>query len=102
MVNLTFQIPPADSHSPVLLDVFTFYVTSICSTVAFPPLENSEHVSVSVTIDFSSNSKGEDSFHHIAHDYFCADWDGLRDYLRDVLWKNIFKLVASAATCVFS
>ena len=94
MVNLTF-------HSPVLLDVFTFYVASICSTMAFPPLEISEHVSVSVTIDFPSNSKGEDPFHHIAHDYFCTDWDGLRDYLRDVLWKNIFKLVASAAACVF-
>ena len=25
------------------------------------------------------------------------DWDGLRDYLRDVPWEDIFKLSASAA-----
>ena len=26
-----------------------------------------------------------------------ADWDGLRDHLRDVPWEDIFKLSASAA-----
>ena len=43
---------------------------SICSTMAFPPLGNSNHV---------------------------VDWDGLRDNLREVPWEDIFKLSASAA-----
>ena len=30
-------------------------------------------------------------------DYSCADWDGLRDHLRDVPWEDIFKLSAFAA-----
>ena len=52
--------------------------------MAFPPLENSDHVAVSVSIDFMSCSKWDGPFHQIAHDYSQADWDGLSDYLRDV------------------
>ena len=53
---------------------------SICSTMAFPPLGNSDHV-VSVSIDFPSNSPRNALFHHIAYDYSRADWDVLRDHL---------------------
>ena len=66
--------------------------------MAFPPLGNSDYVVVSVSIDFPTNSQQEAQFHHIAYDYFCADWDGLCDYLRDVPWEDIFKLSASAAS----
>ena len=66
----------------------------------FPPLENSDHV-VSVSIDFPSNSQQDAPFHHIAYDYSCADWDDLHNYLRDVLWEDIFKLSASAAASEF-
>ena len=37
----------------------------------------------------------------IAYDYSRADWDGLRDHLRDVPWEDIFKLDASAAANEF-
>ena len=37
----------------------------------------------------------------IAYDYSCADWDGLRDHLRDLPWEDIFKLGASAAAREF-
>ena len=47
--------------------------------MAFPPLINSDHVVVSVSIDFPSNS------HH----------------LRDVPWEDIFKLGASAVASKF-
>ena len=40
-------------------------------------------------------------FHRIVYDYPCADWDGLRDHLRDVPWEDIFKLGASAAASEF-
>ena len=38
---------------------------------------------------------------HYSYDYFRADWDGLRDHLRDVPWEDIFKLSASAAASEF-
>ena len=57
---------------------------SICSTMAFPPLGNSDHVVVSVSIDFPSNSQWDNPFHHIAYDYSHADLDGLCDHLRHV------------------
>ena len=101
MVNFPTCISGCDSHSPVLLDFFLSSDASICSTMAFPPLGNSDHVVVSVSIDFPSNSQQDAPFHCIAYDYSCADWDGLRDHLRDVPWEDIFKLGASAAASEF-
>ena len=69
--------------------------------MAFPPLGNSDHVVVSVSIDFPSNSQRDAQFHCIAYDYSRADWDGLCDHLRDVPWEDIFKLSASAAASEF-
>ena len=69
--------------------------------MAFPPLGNSNHVVVSVSIDFPSNSQWDAPFHRIAYDYSCADWDGLCDHLRDVPWEDVFKLGASAAAREF-
>ena len=86
-------------HSPALLDLFISSDASICSTMAFPPLGNSDHVVVSVSIDFPNNSQQDAPFHRIAYDYSRADWDGLCDHLRDVPWEDIFKLGASAAAC---
>ena len=65
--------------------------------MAFPPLGNSDHVVVSISIDYLSNSQPDALFHRVAYDYSRADWDGLRDHLRDVPWEDIFKLGASAA-----
>ena len=69
--------------------------------MAFPPLGNSYHVVVSVSIDFSINSKQDTPFHCVAFDYSRADCDGLCDHLRDVPWEDIFKLSASAAASEF-
>ena len=99
MVN--FRIPDCDSHSPSLLDLFLSSDASICSTKAFPPLGNSDHVVVSVYIDFPSYSQRGAPFHRIAYSYCRADWDGLRDHLRDVPWEDIFKLSSSAAASEF-
>ena len=88
MVNFPTRIPDCDSHSPALLDLFISSDASICSTMAFPPLGNSDHVVVSVSIDFPINSKQDALFHCIAYDYSCADWDGLCDHLTDVPQEN--------------
>ena len=69
--------------------------------MAFPPLGNSDHAVVSVSIDFPLNSKRDALFHHIAYDYSRADWDILCDHLRDVPWEDIFKLFASSAASEF-
>ena len=73
MVNFPTRIPDCDSHSPALLDLFLSSDASICSTMAFPPLRNSDHVFVSVSIDFLTNSQQDTPFHCIAFDYSCAD-----------------------------
>ena len=70
--------------SPALSDLFLSSDTSICSTKASPPLANSDHVAVSVSIDFLSNSKQDAWFHCIAYNYSWADWGHLCDHLREV------------------
>ena len=90
MVNFPTWIPDCDSHSPALLDLFISPDISICSAMAFPLLGNSDHT-VSVSIDFPTNSKRDAPFHCIAYDYSHADWNGLCDHLRDVPWEDIFK-----------
>ena len=101
MVNFPTQIPDCNSHSPALLDFFISPDAGICSAMVFPPLGNSGHVAVSVSIEFPSNSQRDISFHSIAYDYSGADSDGLRDHLRDFPWEDIFKLSASAASSEF-
>ena len=68
MVDFPTRIPDCDSHSPALLDLFLSSNASICSTMAFPPLGNSDHVVVSVSIDFPTNSQQDAPFHRIAYD----------------------------------
>ena len=50
----------------------------------FPPLGNSDHIVVSISIDFPSNSQRDAPFHRIACDYSRADWGGLCDHLADI------------------
>ena len=101
VVKFPTRIPGCDSYSPALLDLFLSSDASICSTMTFPPQGISDHVVVSVSIDFPSNSKRDASFHCIVFDNSCADWDSLCDHLRDVPWEDIFKLSASAAASEF-
>ena len=101
MVNFPTRIPDCDSHSPTLLDLFISSDASICSTMAFPPLENCNHAVVSVSIDFPINSKRIAPFHNIAYDYSRSDWYSLHDHLRNVSWEDIFKFKASAAASDF-
>ena len=69
--------------------------------MAFPPLGTSDHIVVSVSIEFPSNSQQDAPFHRIAYDYSCTDWDGFRDHLRDVPWEDMFKfsVFASSECC---
>ena len=96
MVNFPTWIPDCDFHSPALLYLFISSDTSICFMMVFSPLENSDHVAVSVSIDFAINSKWDTPFYCIVYDYSDVHWDGLSDHLRDVSWEDIFKHSASS------
>ena len=101
MVNFPSWMPDCGCHCPALLDLFISFDASICSAMAFPRLGNSVHVVVSVSIEFPSSSQWGAPFHRIVYDYSCADWNSLCDHLRDVPWKDIFKLDVSAASSEF-
>ena len=89
MVNFPTQIPDCESHSPALLYLFISSDASIYSTMAVRPSGHSDHVVVSVSIDFSINSKRDALFHCIDYDCFQADWDGLCDHLRAMFHGRI-------------
>ena len=73
IVNFPTRIPGCDSHSPALMDLFISSDASICSTMALPPLGNSDYVAVSVSIDFPINSKQDTQFRRVTYDYSVAD-----------------------------
>ena len=94
MVNLPTRIPVCGSHSQAFLD-FLSSDASICSTMAFPPLGNSDHV-VSVSIDFPTNSQQDAPFHRIAYDYFRADWDGLHEFRLKLMYIYYIEHIRSS------
>ena len=85
----------------LLFWTYFFLLTSICSSMAFPPVGNSDHVVISISIDFPRNSKQDALFHRVAYDYSRADRNDLRDHLRDIPSENIFKLSASPVATEF-
>ena len=90
----------------VILTVLLFWIsfssdTSICSTLAFPALGNSDHVVISVPIAFPLNLQWDAPCHCIAYEYSHTDWDSLHDNWRDASWEHIFKLSASDAASEF-
>ena len=95
MVNFPTRIPDCGSHSPALLDLFLSSDASICSTMAFPPLGNSAHVVVSVSIDCPSNSQRDAPFRRIAYGYSHADWDSLPDHGRISLSSVLLLLLVN-------
>ena len=92
MVNISTQINDCDSCSPALLDLFISSEASIYSTMALPPLGNSDNVIVPVSIDFFSESKEDAPFHCTAHDCSHAYWGSCHNHFRNVPWKSL-KLV---------
>ena len=68
----------------------------------FPPLGNSDHVVVSVSINFPIKSKRDAPFHHIAYDYSRVLIGMVFVIiLGDVPWEDIFKFSATAAASQF-
>ena len=91
-MNLLTQMINFPTQSCYLFVSSDGSICSICSTVS-PPLGNSDHVVVLVSIDFPSNSKRDAPFHCIAYDFSRADCDSFCDHLSDVLSEDILNLV---------
>ena len=62
MVNFPTRVYDCDFHIPALWDLSFSSDVSICSTMAFPSLENSNHIIVPDFTDLLSNSKGDAPF----------------------------------------
>ena len=97
LVNFPIRIPGCDSHSPAVLDLFISSDASICSTMPFHPLGNSDHVAISFSIDLPWNLQWDVLFHWRVYDYSPTDWDGLRDQLslNSVLLMLLVNFVSS-------
>ena len=72
MVNIPTWFPDCESRSPALWDLFLSSSVCICFTIAFSSFGISNHVVVSVSIDFPSN--GNVPFHSIAYEFSLVDW----------------------------
>ena len=72
-LNFPTRGSDCDSHSPYFLYLVLYSDFSICSAMAFPPLENSNHVVASVSIQFLSNKIGDVPFQCRAYEYSRAD-----------------------------
>ena len=84
MVNFPTQVHDRGS---AFLDLLLFSDPSICFTVTFPLLGNSDHVFVvvSIVLTYLQRKIGEAPFHRTAYGYSRGDWDRLIDHLRDVM-----------------
>ena len=90
IVTFPTRFPDNCLHQPSLLDLFLTSVPDSCSVSSSPPFGSSDHAVVDVEIDFSVKSSVDRPFHRKTFNYKKADWDGFRDFLRDVPWSDIF------------
>ena len=66
---LTFSVGSRTDSQYCTFGLFLSSDARICFTMAFPPLGNSDHVVVSVFMDFPSYSQQDAPFPCIAYDY---------------------------------
>ena len=90
IVDFPTRIPDCVDHQPYLLDLFLCSNPDSCTVTSHPPLGRSDHIVVSVDVKFVVKSTNEHPYHRTVYSYSKADWDGLRDHLRDVPWSDIF------------
>ena len=95
MINFPTQIPDCVSHSLSLLGLFLSSYASICATMAFCPLGNSDHVVVSGSTDFPSNSRQDAPFHCITYLAVKRDSTSL---VSTLLNQNLFQFAINEET----
>ena len=76
--------PDRDDHQPYLLDLFLCSNPDSCTVASHPPFGKSDHMVVSIDVQFVVKFTNEHPYHRIVYSYSKVDWDGSRDHLRDV------------------
>ena len=100
--NFPTRISDCDSHSLAFLDLFLSADASTCSTAAFPPLKNSDHIFVSVFIVFPSDSKGMRLFIAQLMSVLLligTDFMIIREMLHDRILNLVFLLLVLTFVC---
>ena len=87
----------------VLLFWISFFLLTIVFVLQWVSLQREILIMLlsQFPLAFRQIQHGMPCFMGIAYDYYCADWDGLCDHLRDIPWEDIFKLCASVAASEF-
>ena len=68
----------------------------------FAPFGQSDHVAVSLSVDFAVISKNDAPYHRKDFDFSREDCDAFRYRHRDVPWNDIFRYGAPKAASKFS
>lgn len=102
IVPFPTRLPDRVEQIPSLLDLFLSSNPDICSANSHPPFGSSDHVVVSVAVNFMVKATHDAPFHRTVFSYDKADWDGFRDFIRDVPWASIFQKDPSLAASEFS
>ena len=97
VVDFPTRIPDRDDHQPYLLDLFLCSNPDSCTVASHPLLGKSDHMVISVDVQFVFKSTNEHPYHRTVYSYRKADWDGFRGHLTGVSWLDIFKHDATYA-----
>ena len=84
-------IPYPYSDGRYLLELFLCSNPDDCFAKVLPPIGNSNHSIVSVSVSYSSPSATFKPFHRTVQ-FGKADWDGFRCFLADVPWSSVLSL----------
>jgi len=92
IVDFPTRFPENDAHSPSLLDLCLLSDPTECHATCFPPLGNSDHVVVSISLQLKAGQPTDHPSHRTSYNYQRADWDSCRDLLRDIPINDILAM----------
>jgi len=88
-VDFPTRFPDNDAHFPSLLDLYLISDPGSCKASREPPLGNSDHAVVSITLQLKSCQATDHPIHQTSYNYQLADWDSFHNFLRDASWPEI-------------
>ena len=94
IIDFPTRYPDNSQHSPSLLDLCLVSNPSLFSVSCHSPLGYSDHALISINLELGPKFGIESPYHRTSYNYFQADWDSFRDFLRDGPWNVFFSLPA--------
>ena len=103
LIDYPTRIPDAENQFSSLLDLFLTSCPDECKpSPPHPPFGTSDHVVISVTVNFPPKQSTEVPFHRTVYRYRKADWDSFRFFLADMPVSRYLQMNASEATALIS